>query len=145
MQSLVRRTLFYDPFTELRSGLDSWGRPSFRPAEDVVAAEDATVIRLDVPGIAREDLEIEAQEGVLTVRGERRLEQEGAGRIERASGSFSRSWRLVDGVDTDKIEAHLQDGVLELRVPKPERAEAVKIEVKEVVPALEAAEETESE
>ena len=137
MQAVVRRSLFYDPFAELRGNLDAWGSSGFRPAEQVISQEERTLIRLDVPGVSEDKLAIESQEGVLTVKGTRDF-----------SGTpvaFSRSWRLVDGVDTDKIEAHLQDGVLELRVPKPERAAAVKIEVKEVVPALEAAEETESE
>lgn len=145
MQSLVKRTLFYDPLIEFRAGLDAWGRPGYRPAEDVVTGEDQTIIRLDVPGVPRESLSIETQEGVLTVKGERRAEavtdQAGIHRLERAAGSFSRSWRLADGVDSDKIEANLEDGVLEISVPKPERAEPHKIEVKESVPALEASEE----
>lgn len=149
MQGLVRRTFFYDPLIECRAGLDSWGRsaaPSFRPAEDVIDEQDKTLVRLDVPGVAREDISIEVQEGVLSVSGQRvkeRSEEEGSyRRLERLNGSFSRSYRLADGVDAQAIEASLSDGVLELSIPKPEKAKPVTIEVS-VAPELEAGDDSE--
>lgn len=149
MQGLVRRTFFYDPLIEFRAGLDSWGRssaPAFRPAEDVIDEQDKTLIRLDVPGVSREDIQIDVQEGVLSVSGERikeRSEESGSyRRLERFNGSFSRSYRLADGVDPQSIGASLSDGVLELSIPKPEKAKPVTIEVS-AAPELEAGDNSE--
>jgi HSP20 family protein len=94
------------------------------PAMDLVEAEDQYVLRADLPGLTEKDVNIELEDSVLTVSGERRSEHEDKGegyyRIERATGSFSRSLTLPEGVDPESIKAEFHDGVLEVYVPKPE-------------------------
>ena len=94
------------------------------PPMDLVEAEDHFVLKADLPGLGEGDVNIEVQDGALTISGERKAEHEqrekGWYRIERSFGSFSRSLTLPDGVDPERIEASFTDGVLEVRIPKPE-------------------------
>src|ERR1700742_1213297 len=90
------------------------------PAMDLVEEGQEYVLRADLPGIDEGDVKVELEDGVLTVSGERSSEheeqREGYRRIERASGSFSRSLTLPDGVDPDGVQASFERGVLEVRV-----------------------------
>ena len=94
------------------------------PAMDLVEEDGRFVLRADLPGIAEQDVSIELEDNVLTISGQRSSEHEdrkdGYYRIERASGHFSRSLTLPDGVDPQSIEAHFENGVLEVAIPKPE-------------------------
>jgi HSP20 family protein len=94
------------------------------PPMDLVETEDHLVLRADLPGLDSDDVNIEVKDGVLTVSGERKAEHEekadGFHRIERAFGRFSRSLTLPQGIDADSIGAEFTDGVLEIRIPKPE-------------------------
>jgi HSP20 family protein len=94
------------------------------PAMDLVESDDHLVLRADLPGLSTDDVNIEVKDNVLTVSGERRAEHtdksDGYYRVERAFGSFSRSLSLPRGVDADAIGAEFSDGVLEVRIPKPE-------------------------
>lgn len=93
------------------------------PSMDLVEAGDELVLRADLPGMSEDDVAIEIKENVLTVSGERRSEHEHKDesfyRAERAFGGFSRSLTLPDGVDPDAVSARFDQGVLEVRVPKP--------------------------
>ncbi len=95
------------------------------PAMDLIEEADEFVLRADLPGVREDDVTVELEDNVLTVSGERRSEHEqraeGYRRIERASGSFSRSLTLPDGIDPDSVNARFERGVLEVRVPKPEQ------------------------
>ena len=103
------------------------------PPVDLVEAEDHFVLKADLPGLAEGDVNIEVQEGTLTISGERKAEHEqrekGWYRIERSFGRFSRSLTLPDGVDPDRIEASFSHGVLEVRIPKPEERKPRRIEI----------------
>jgi HSP20 family protein len=103
------------------------------PAMDLVEAEDAFVLTADLPGLAQEDVKIELEESRLTISGERRTQHEtregGFHRIERASGTFSRSLTLPKGVDGEAVTAAFANGVLEVRIPKPEVAKPRRIEI----------------
>jgi HSP20 family protein len=98
----------------------------FVPAIDVVESETQYTLRADLPGIGPDDVKIEFDHDVLTISGERRSESEraenGYRRVERASGSFRRSLTFPAGVDAQRISASFTDGVLEIAVPKPEKA-----------------------
>src|SRR6266550_113063 len=113
------------------------------PAMDLVEEGDHYVLRADLPGLNEDDVKVELEDNVLTISGERKSEREerkeGYYRIERASGSFSRSLTLPEGVDPDRIEAHFKNGVLEVRVPKPEerKPRRVAISVGEAAPVIE--------
>ena len=93
------------------------------PAMDLVETDDHLVLRADLPGLRKDDVELEVKDGVLTISGERKAEHEekseGYYRVERAFGHFSRSLTIPDGVDADAIAADFADGVLEVRIPKP--------------------------
>lgn len=118
------------------------------PAMDLVETADHFVLRADLPGLRQEDIKIEVEDHVLTVSGERKSEherkREGFYRLERASGAFSRSLTLPEGVDTSRIEANFDNGVLEVRVPKPEerRPHRVEIGVGQAPPTIEGSEAT---
>ncbi len=103
------------------------------PAMDLVETDDSLVLRADLPGLEREDVEVEVKDGVLTVSGERRAEHEGKRegyhRVERSFGHFSRSLELPKGVDPSAVSAEFERGVLEVRVPKPAERQPTKIEI----------------
>ena len=103
------------------------------PAMDLVEAESHFVLTADLPGLSEEDVNIEVEDRVLTVSGERKAEQteskEGYHRIERAFGSFSRSLTLPEGIDADAVTANFDRGVLEVRIPKPEQRKPRKISI----------------
>ncbi len=94
------------------------------PSMDLVEEGEHLVLRADLPGVSEKDVNIELEDDVLTISGERRAEhedrREGYYRIERASGRFSRSLTLPEGIDPESIEARFENGVLEVRIPKPE-------------------------
>jgi HSP20 family protein len=103
------------------------------PAMDLVESDDHLVLRADLPGMSEDDVDIEIKDGVLTISGERKSEQEEKGegfhRVERAFGRFSRSLTLPQGVDATKVAANFKDGVLEVKVPKPEATKPTRVEI----------------
>jgi HSP20 family protein len=103
------------------------------PAMDLAESEDSFVLRADLPGLSEEDVNIELEERVLTVSGERKAEhtesKEGYHRLERAFGAFSRSLTLPEGVDAEAVTASFHNGVLEVRIPKPEERKPRKISI----------------
>jgi HSP20 family protein len=104
------------------------------PAMDLVESDDQFVLRADLPGLTEDDVSIELEDNVLTVSGERKAEHEdrneGYHRVERAYGAFSRQLTLPDGVDGDAIGASFDNGVLEVRIPKPEQTKPRKVQIK---------------
>ena len=104
------------------------------PAMDLVEADDHFLLRADLPGLKEEDVNIEVRDNALTVSGERKAEHEqrekGWYRLERQFGQFSRSISLPEGVDADGIEAGFANGVLEVKIPKPEQRKPRRITVK---------------
>ena len=111
-----------------------YGEGRFVPAVDVTEDEDHVVLTAEVPGMSPDDLDVSVDNGVLTVRGEKReestSEKAGYHRIERRYGQFERRVRLPDYVDVEKIAASYKDGVLKLEMPKSEAAKARSIQIK---------------
>jgi HSP20 family protein len=103
------------------------------PAMDLVETDEHFVLRADLPGLTQNDVSIELEDNVLTISGERRSEheerKEGYYRVERASGTFSRALTLPEGVDPQGVEAAFENGVLEVRVPKPEERKPRKVAI----------------
>src|SRR3954451_25093419 len=103
------------------------------PAMDLLETADHFVLRADLPGMTQDDVNIELEDSTLTVSGERKSEheerQEGFYRVERAFGSFSRSLTLPHGVDPDSVTANFDNGVLEIRIPKPEERKPRRISI----------------
>jgi HSP20 family protein len=103
------------------------------PAMDLVEDGGEYVLKADLPGLSEEDVNIEVEDNVLTISGERKSEHEerkdGYYRVERASGSFSRSLTLPEGVDPESVRASFERGVLEVRIPKPEQRKPRKVTI----------------
>ena len=103
------------------------------PAMDLVETGEHFVLRADLPGLSEEAVNIEVEDRVLTISGERKAEheasKEGYHRVERAFGSFSRSLTLPEGVDAEAVTAAFDRGVLEVRIPKPEQPKPRKISI----------------
>lgn len=138
----------WEPFRELaalQSEMGRWmnqmagagptngGSSPWLPAVDVWETEDELVLAFDLPGIPEERIAVEIEDGVLTVSGERERASEHSSerfyRFERRFGAFSRSVTLPSGVPEDAIKADYRDGVLEIRVPKPEEQKPKRIQI----------------
>lgn len=109
------------------------GARRWTPAMDLVEQDDHYVLRADLPGVSQDDVELSLEDGVLTVAGERRAEHEERGegfvRLERATGAFRRSLTLPEGVDGDAITATFDNGVLEVRIPKPQERQPKRVQI----------------
>ena len=103
------------------------------PAVDIKEAKDAYEVVADVPGVEPKDIDVSLEDGVLTVKGERKSETkdeaEGYSRTERTYGSFYRRFTLPDTADAENISAKTEYGVLKLHIPKKEKALPKKISV----------------
>jgi HSP20 family protein len=106
------------------------------PAVDIFETHDSIVMKAELPGVSRENIDIQVEDNTLTLKGERRFErevkEENYLRIERSYGAFQRAFNLPTGVQQDKIRAVFKDGVLEVTMPKAEetKPKQVKIDVK---------------
>ena len=106
----------------LRSGGNGGRVTGFTPPVDVHETEDEYLVKVDLPGVKSEDVNIEVNDSVLSLSGSRVAAETEAGAaqlVERPYGTFARTLTLPQGVNSDSIEANYQDGVLELRIPKP--------------------------
>jgi HSP20 family protein len=107
--------------------------PMWSPRVDVTETEEAFFVRLDVPGIPKDSIEINFHDGTLSVSGERKAaektEQESFVRVERSYGRFFRSFTLPKTVQSENISAAYEDGVLTVRVPKAEESKPRRIQV----------------
>ena len=120
------------------SSLTSWA-----PAVDIYETEHELVVKADLPDVDPKELDIRVENNLLTIRGERKFEKkvndENYLRVERAYGSFSRSFSLANTVNSEAIKADYQNGVLTLTIPKREEAKPKQIKVNVGTPAVAAA------
>jgi len=129
MSNRINRTANspYDPRTE-----DSFG--TWAPPVDIFEKHDHLIIRAEIPGVQKEDVDVRIENGVLTLHGERKQEaevtEENAYRMERIYGTFTRTFSLPTTVDAAKVTATYKDGVLEVTIPKVETAKPKKVEIK---------------
>jgi HSP20 family protein len=146
----MKKELTYEPvdwFNRLNKQLENlYGMPSlvgdeegnvmtsrWMPAVDIKEEEEAYLIRADIPGVDPGDIDVSVDNGVLTIKGERKEEKEeekaGYKRVERSRGSFYRRFTLPDNADADKVDAKSANGVLELKIAKRQSGKAKKIKV----------------
>ena len=129
MSHRLNRTIS-DPYAQRTE--DSFG--AWAPPVDIFERQDHLVIRAEVPGVQKEDMDVRIENGVLTLHGERKqetdLKEENTHRMERVYGAFTRSFSLPTSVDAAKVTATYRDGVLEVTVPKAETAKPKSIEIK---------------
>lgn len=112
-----------------------WDVPSltFRPAVDVVEEDDRVILKADMPGMDKGDVKVVVQDGRLSIEGSRKEshdeKSQGFTRSERFVGNFSRSFNLPTWADASKISANYKNGVLEVLIPKTEKARPKEIEI----------------
>jgi HSP20 family protein len=127
--------LLFEPFAR-NATRDDWPVATWMPPVDIEESGDMLYVRAEIPGIKPEDIDIRFENGVLTLRGERRFENQNNDRnfhrVERAYGSFVRSFTLPSSIDAEKVSATYRDGILELTMPKREEAKPRKIEIRSV-------------
>jgi HSP20 family protein len=112
----------------------NFGSEEWAPAVDIKDEKDKFIIHADLPGVKTEDIDVSVDNGVLTIKGERKSvkeeEKDDYKRVERFSGSFMRRFTLPDGANVDKISAKTKNGVLDLVVPKTEKTKSKRIDIK---------------
>lgn len=138
----------WDPWREIEDMFDRYTRAVDRPLSrelaiseggwaprvDIAETDKEFLIKAELPEIRKEDVKVEVNNGVLTLRGERKQEKEEKGkkfhRIERSYGSFTRSFTLPENVDQSRIKASFKDGMLNIQLQKTEAKQPRAIEVK---------------
>jgi HSP20 family protein len=124
--------LFDDTFAGTRS-YPRTTAGNWSPAVDILESKDAYLIRAEVPGMKRDDFNLEVHDGTLTLSGERKPEEPANGveyrRSERLAGKFSRAFYLPQTVKSDGIKATYRDGILEVHVPKADEAKPRQIAI----------------
>ncbi len=144
----LRRQNAWSPLSEFRREMDKlfddyWsptsGEPlremesEWNPACDVAEAENHYLLTLEVPGIPKDQIKLEVIDNQISISGERNVEEKkretGSWYTERRYGKFHRSFSLPSGVDVQKVEAHYQDGILKVYVPKAESAKPRQVKI----------------
>lgn len=107
---------------------------NWTPAVDITEHENEYVVKLEIPGVSKDDVKITLENNVLTVKGEKKQEKESKSanyhRVERSYGAFQRTFTLPMGVKEDSIDASYKDGILNIALPKAEEAKPKQIDVK---------------
>jgi HSP20 family protein len=127
--------LFDESFRGITRHEDDWSiGGSWAPAVDIYEKDGNIVLKAELPGVEAKNVDVRVENNVLTLRGERKLEdevkKENYHRVERSYGAFTRSFTLPSVVDTEKIKGEFKDGVLKVTLPKKEEARPRQIEVK---------------
>jgi HSP20 family protein len=132
---LIRDPFLAAPFRLMDELMRSTGNggnraTGFTPLVDVHETENEYLVKVDLPGVKADDVNVEVNENALSISGSRVAEETGQTQlVERPYGSFVRTLTLPQGVDNDSIEAGYQDGVLALRIPKPAEQKPKKITI----------------
>ncbi len=125
--------LFEDAVSTARSEEKDMISSSWAPAVDIYEDEKQLVLTAEIPGIDEKDVEIKIEDNTLSIHGERKLEketkEENYHRIERAYGSFYRSFTLPNHIDQDKIQAEHENGVLKISMPKRPELQPRKVKI----------------
>lgn len=138
----------WDPFHEMEDLLDRYNRSSrkdlskkqnpffevgdWMPVVDIEESKEAYLVKAELPGVDKEDVSVNIDNGVLTIKGEKKskVEDKKRHRVECSYGSFIRSFTLPQTVKAEKVEAEYKDGILSLTIPKSEESKPKQIEVK---------------
>ncbi|WP_339132816.1 MAG: Hsp20/alpha crystallin family protein [Candidatus Electrothrix sp. GW3-4] len=136
----------WDPFREMEALLDRYskspgklsggnGKPEgggWMPVVDIEETDGAFIVHAELPGVAKDDVQVNIENGVLTIKGEKKTRSEDTKRhrVECVYGSFLRSFTLPQDVDVEQVEAAYKNGILDLTIPKQEQAKPKQIEVK---------------
>jgi len=122
------------PAVQTETGKEAMTVAEWSPLVDITEDDKEYLIKADLPEVKKEDVKLTVQDDVMNISGERKYEKEEKGkkyhRIERAYGSFMRSFTLPEDADGSKVSAEYKDGVLNVHLPKSEKAKPKSIEVK---------------
>ncbi len=125
--------LFEDLMPTTRMGEEELTTGTFYPAVDIYEGEKEITLKAELPGIDKKDVHVDINGGVITLRGERKIEKENKKenyhRVERSYGIFNRSFTLPTTVDPGKVKANYKDGVLSVTLPRKEEAKPKSIPV----------------
>lgn len=125
--------LFGRQITQPGSDVGMLAQADWSPTVDISETEDGYVIKAEIPGVKKEDVKVTVQDGMLAIRGERKQEKEEKGkrfhRIERAYGSFMRSFRLPDDADEGGVSAEFKDGILNVTLKKSAKTKPQSIDI----------------
>ena len=136
LEDMEKRLSSYFGHSALRTetGKEAMTVAEWSPRVDITEDDKEYVIKADLPEVKKEDVKLTVQDDVMSISGERKYEKEEKGkkyhRVERAYGSFMRSFTLPEDADGGKVNAEYKDGVLNVRLPKSEKAKPKSIEVK---------------
>jgi HSP20 family protein len=124
---------FNEAFRSGNGAEASWGHHTWTPPVDIHETDDALVLTVDLPGVSKDHVSIEMHQNTLILKGQRpynaEVKDDRYHRVERAYGTFQRSFMLPMQVDQEKVQATYHDGVLELRLPKLEAAKPKRIAI----------------
>jgi HSP20 family protein len=122
-------------FNEFAQGMGPNGQQNLVPSIEISETDKAIEVSAEMPGLERKDVEISIEDDTLTIRGEKKIEEnhkdKNVQHSERTYGVFLRVLQLPPGIDPSSVQATMSNGVLKITIPKPARAEPKKIEVKE--------------
>lgn len=125
--------LFEDTFYRGKGLEEELTKGTWTPSVDIFETQENIVLKAELPGLEQKDISIEVRDNTLTLRGEKKFEkevkEENYHRIERSYGTFQRIFTLPDTVQQDKVKAKFKDGVLEINMPKLEKAKSKLIKV----------------
>ena len=126
--------MFERPATRTSNGKETMIVADWTPSVDISETAEEYQIKAEIPDVKKEDVKVTLEDGVLTIQGQRKQQKEEEGtkyhRIERSYGSFVRTFSLPDVIEAEKVRAEFKDGVLNLHLPKSEKAKPKAIEVK---------------
>ncbi len=120
----------------LKNPMEALNDRAWAPRVDIIEKEESWVFKVELPDIATDDIKITIEEGVLTIKGERKFEEEtregNYTRLERQYGLFERRFSLPSGIDPDKVAADYKNGILTLMIPKKEelKPKSIQIDIK---------------
>lgn len=130
--ALITRFHTFEPFFRFPFFPEETQAAGWNPAVDVLEEQDRIVVKVEAPGVDEKDLRVTFEDGVLSVTGERRFERKddrNYHRIERAYGTFTRTFTLPRSVDASQIVANYRNGVLDIEIPKKEESRPKQIQI----------------
>ena len=126
--------VFGRSITTARDGKDAMTTFDWAPSVDVLETAEDFQVKAELPDVKKEDVKVSVDGGMLRIQGERKQEKEDKGkkwhRVERSYGSFLRTFTLPENIDDTKVNAEFKDGILNVRLPKSEKAKPKSVEVK---------------
>ena len=132
LQERINR-LFDESIARSREVDDDMAMCSWRPTVDIFETPEGVMIRADLPGVGKDNVDVEVKDNILTLKGDRpedqSIDEERYFRKERCCGSFHRAFALHTIIQPDTIKAKFKDGVLEILIPKPENEKPLRVKV----------------